>query len=163
MMRLLGSALALVLLPLVIGCGEDKPAKPKLQARDTLGKTTQDVRELKAELAKGGVVTDGKTHSDEYLDLQADVYRTSVGNIAKMKVQMDMGQYEALNGEKPKTYEEFMEVIIKKGKADGIQLPMLPYYQEYAYDADKKELVVVEYAAKKKAMQDQTDREMHRK
>ena len=52
-----------------------------------------------------------------------------------------------------------MEVIIKKGKADGIQLPMLPYYQEYAYDADKKELVVVEYPAKKKAMQEQTDRE----
>ena len=76
---------------------------------------------------------------------------------------MDMGTYEALNGEKPKTYEEFMEVIIKKGKADGIQLAMLPYYQEYAYDVDKKELVVVEYPAKKKAMQDQTDREMYRK
>jgi len=76
---------------------------------------------------------------------------------------MDMGTYEALNGEKPKTYEEFMEVIIKKGKPDGIQLPMLPYYQEYGYDSDKKELVVIEYPAKKKAMQDQTDREMHRK
>ena len=155
--------MALALLSNIVGCGEDKPKKPKIQARDTLGKTTQDVRELKGELAKGGVVTDGKTHSTEYLDQQADVYRTSVGNAGKMKVQMDLGTYVALNGEKPKTYEEFMDVIIKKGKADGIQLPMLPYYQEYAYDADKKELVVVEYAAKKKAMQDQTDREMHRK
>ncbi len=160
MTRLLGQTLALAsgmaLLMLAVGCEDEKPAKPKLQARDTLKKTTQDVYQLKEELAKGGVVTDGKTHDKEYLDLMADVYRTEVANIAKMRVQMDMGTYEALNGEKPKTYEEFMEHIIKKGKAEGIQLPMLPYYQEYAYDPDKKELVVVEYPAKKKAMQEQT-------
>ena len=72
---------------------------------------------------------------------------------------MDMTAYELQNGEKPKTYEEFMEQIIKKGKADGIQLPMLPYYQEYAYDPDKKELVVIEYPAKKKAMEEQTARD----
>jgi hypothetical protein len=152
-------ASSLALLILTAGCEEDKPAKPKVQARDTIGKTTQVVLELKPELAKGGVVTDGKMHSDEYLNQQADAYRTSVGNIAKMKVQMDMAQYEALNGDKPKTYEEFMEQIIKKGKAEGIQLPMLPYYQEYGYDADKKELVVIEYPAKKKAMNEQTARD----
>ena len=98
------------------------------------------------------------------LTQSADAYRTSVGKIAKMKVKMDMDMYAALNNdEKPKTYEEFMEKIIKKGQADGIQLPMLPYYQEYAYDTDKQELVVIEYPAKKKAMEDQTDREMGRK
>jgi hypothetical protein len=168
MTRLLGRTLALAfgltLLSIVAGCAEEKPTKPKLQARDTLGKTTQDVRELKAELAKGGVVTDGKTHSTDYLDLQADIYRTKVAEIGQLRVKQDIGIYEALNdGEKPMSYEVFMEQIIKKGKAEGIQLAVLPYYQEYAYDADKKELVVVEYPAKKKAMQDQTDREMHRK
>ena len=160
MTRLLGRTVArafgLALVILAAGCEDEKPAKPKIQARDTLGKTTQEVRNLKPELAKGGEVTDGKTHATEYLDLQADVYRTSVANIAKMKVQHDMDIYEAINGEKPKTYEEFMEQIIKKGKADGIQLPMLPYYQEYGYDPDKKELVVIEYPEKKKAMKDQT-------
>ncbi len=99
MTRLLGRALALAfglaMLALVIGCEDEKPTKPKIQARDTIGKTTQDVRELKAELAKGGVVTDGKTHSTGYLDLQADVYRTEVGNIGKMRVKMDMDMYEA--------------------------------------------------------------------
>jgi hypothetical protein len=154
----LASSLAVLIVS--AGCEEDKPAtKPKVQARDTLGEKTQVVLELKAELAKGGVVTDGKVHATEYLDQQADVYRTEVGNIAKMRVQMDMAQYEALNGEKPKTYEEFMEQIIKKGKAEGIQLPMLPYYQEYGYDVDKKELVVIEYPAKKKAMKEQTARD----
>ena len=71
--------------------------------------------------------------------------------------------YEAANGEKPKTYEEFMELIIKKGQPDGIQLPMLPYYQEYGYDPEKQELVVIEYPEKKKAMQEQSDKELGRK
>lgn len=159
----LALSFALPLLVLAAGCEGQTKAKPKAQARETLNKTTQVVLDLKPELEKGGVVTDGKIHSDDYLGVQADAYRTSVGNIAKMKVKMDMDQYEALNGEKPKTYEEFMDVIIKKGKADGIQLPMLPYYQEYGYDSDKKELVVIEYPAKKKELQDQQDKELGRK
>ena len=165
MTRFLGHTLALALLTLTAGCGDEPQPKPKskLQTRETLGKTTQEVRNLKSELAQGGQVTDGKVHATDYITVQADAYRTSVANLAKMKVKMDMDQYEALNGEKPKTYEEFMEVIIKKGKADGIQLPMLPYYQEYGYDPDKKELVVIEYPAKKKAMQDQQDKELGRK
>ena len=153
----LASGLALV--TLAAGCEDEKPAKPKVQARDTLGKTTQEVRNLKPELSKGGQVTDGKTHATEYLDLQADVYRrTKVRRYCQDEgVQHDAWTFtRAINGEKPKTYEEFMEQIIKKGKADGIQLPMLPYYQEYAYDPDKKELVVIEYPEKKKAMKDQT-------
>jgi hypothetical protein len=163
MTRLLGHTLdlafGLALLTLAVGCGDETPKKPKLQARDTLNKTTQEVRNLKPELAQGGQVTDGKIHATDYITIQADAYRTTVGNIAKMKVKMDMDLYEALSGEKPKTYEEFMEVIIKKGKPDGIRLPMLPYYQEYGYDPDKKELVVIEYPAKKKAMEEQTDRD----
>ena len=110
------------------------------------------------------VLADTEIQVADPLTQSAAAYRTSVGKIAKMRVKMDMDMYAALNNdEKPKTYEEFMEKIIKKGKADGIQLPMLPYYQEYAYDTDKKELVVIEYPAKKKAMQDQNDRDLGRK
>ena len=160
---LVAPAFALGLLALV-GCMEEpKSTKPKLESRETVGKTTQEVRNLKPELEKGGEVTDGKIHSTDYITVNADAYRTSVANIAKMKVKMDMDQYEALTGEKPKTYEEFMDVIIKKGKAEGIQLPMLPYYQEYGYDPDKKELVVIEYPEKKKAFQEQSDKQLGRK
>jgi hypothetical protein len=156
-------AFAMPMLILAAGCGEQPSTKPKLKTRETLNKTTQDVRDLKTELANGGVLADTEIQVADPLTQSADAYRTEVAKIAKMRVQMDMGQYEALNGEKPKTYQEFMDVIIKKGKAEGIQLPMLPYYQEYAYDSDKKELVVVEYPAKKKAMQEQSDRELGRK
>jgi hypothetical protein len=160
---LVALAFALPLTALVGGCEAEQKSKPKVQIRETVGKTTQEVRNLKPELSQGGQVTDGKIHSTDYLTIQADAYRTSVANIAKMKVKMDMDQYEAINGEKPKTYEEFMDVIIKKGKPDGIQLPMLPYYQEYGYDPEAKELVVIEYPAKKKEFQDQQDKALGRK
>jgi hypothetical protein len=166
-------ALACCLLLATGGCEEQrnpsgKPIvapkpEPKIETRETLHKWTQDVRNLGPELSQGGQVTDGKIHATDYITLQADAYRTSVAEIARMKVKMDMDQYEALNGKKPDTYEEFMDVIIKKGKPDGIQLPMLPYYQEYGYDPVKKELVVIEYPAKKKAYQDQQDKALGRK
>ena len=156
-------ASALPLLLLATGCADEPPPKPKIQARETLHRTTQDVRDLKTELANGGILADTEIQVADPLTQSADAYRTSVAKIAKMKVKMDMDMYEALNGEKPKTYEEFMEKIIKKGQPDGIQLPMLPYYQEYGYDPDKKELVVIEYPEKKKAMQEQQDKELGRK
>ena len=156
-------AITLPLLAVSAGCGDEPSTKPKIQARATLHKTTQDVRDLKTELANGGVLADTEIQVADPLTQAADAYRTEVAKIAKMRVAMDMNMYEATNGEKPKTYQEFMDVIIKKGKPDGIQLPTLPYYQEYAYDSDKKELVVVEYPAKKKAMQEQSDRELGRK
>lgn len=159
----LDRAACLVLLTVAAGCGDDQPQKPKLQARATIGKKTQDVRNLKTELALGGQTTDGKIHAKDYITLQADAYRTTIGNISEMAVKHSIDLYEAEHGEKPKTYEEFMEVIIRKGKPDGLWLPMLPYYQEYGYDPDKKELVVIEYPAKKKAMQEQSDRELGRK
>lgn len=157
----------------VVGCEETRnpgkgakssaPAKPKVQMRETVGKYTQEVRNLKPELAQGGQVTDGKIHATDYITLQADAYRTEVAKIAKMNVDYAIRLYEAENGSKPKTYEEFMDVIIKKGKADGIMLPMLPYYQEYGYDPDKQQLVVIEYPTKKKEFDEEWDRQVGRK
>ena len=155
------AAFTLPVLALAVGCEDEKPRKP--MTREILRKTTQDVRNLKPELAKGGQVSDGKVHAKDYITLQSDVYKNAIGDIAQMKIKMDIDQYEALNGEKPKTYEEFMENIIKKGKPDGIQLPMLPYYQEYGYDSDAKKLVVIDYPAKKKALEEQQDKELGRK
>ncbi|MDX2038248.1 MAG: hypothetical protein SFX72_16485 [Isosphaeraceae bacterium] len=154
--------LAAIVPPLIVGCEEEKP-KRKVQSRETIGKKTQEVRDLEAELAKGGQTTDGKIHATDYITLQADAYRTSVANIAKMAVKMRMDQHEALNGEKIASYQEFMDLIIGKGKPDGLMLPMLPFYQEYGYDNKTKELVVIEYPAKKKEFDEQWDKELGRK
>lgn len=159
---MLAMASALPVALLALGC-DDKPPPRKVQSRETIGKYTQEVRNLKPELAKGGVTTDGKIHATDYITLQADAYRTSVANIAKMSVKHSMDLYEASEGTKIKTYEEFMDQIIKKGKPDGLQLPMLPFYQEYGYNPDTQELVVIEYPAKKKEFDEQWDKEVGRK
>jgi hypothetical protein len=156
------AASTLPLLAIAVGCEESKP-NPKAKTREIIGKTTQDVRNLKVELAKGGQVSDGKVHATDYLTLQSDVYKTQIAKGAQLRVTMDMMNYETANGEKPKTYEEFMEHIIKKGKPDGIQLPMLPYNQEYAYDPDKYELVVINYPERTKAVGEAWDKELGRK
>jgi lipopolysaccharide export LptBFGC system permease protein LptF len=157
-------ATMLFLMGVVVGCDEPKKPARKIQSRETVGKTTQEVRNLKTELAKGGQKTDGKIHATDYITIQADAYKTSVANIAKLKIKMDMEMYAASNdGKKPETYEEFMDLIIKKGKPDGIQLPMLPFYQEYGYDPETKELVVIEYPKKKKEFDEQWDKEVGRK
>jgi hypothetical protein len=148
-------AFTLSALALVAGCGEDAPVKKKIASRETLNKKTQEVRNLKPELAKGGTVSDNKLPESDYLTVATSAYKTEVAKIAIMSVQQAIGMYEALEGEKPKTYEEFMEKIIKKGQPDGMMLPMLPYYQEYGYDPDKKELVVIEYPEKKKEYEKQ--------
>ncbi|MCE9632165.1 MAG: hypothetical protein K8S94_15795 [Planctomycetia bacterium] len=49
-----------------------------------------------------------------------------------------------------------MAAIIEPGSPGGLHLPMLPYYQEYAYDPAAKTLVVVEFPAKKQQREQET-------
>ena len=64
--------------------------------------------------------------------------------------------HQAMHGKAPDTYEEFMETIIAPGTPDGVSLPMLPFYQEYAFDPESKKLVVVEFPAKKEQRRQET-------
>lgn len=153
------------ILGIVAGCDDDSAPKKKVtvKARETINKTTQNVLKLEEALKDGGVPALMKIkEGSDYLEANAAAYRTSVGKIAQMKVDMDMRQYEALNGAYPKDYDEFMAQIIKKGQPDGIQLPMLPYYQEYAYDAPNHQLVVVEFPAKKEQFAKERDARLGR-
>jgi hypothetical protein len=132
------------------GCEEPPakpPAKPPIETRKTLGKTTQNVLELDAALADGGVVTDPAADR-QGVDVVTGAHRSASGQIAVLPVEQAMKVYEAEHGERPSTYAEFMEKIMKPGQPDGLQLPMLPYYQEYAFDPEKKGVVVVEFPAK---------------
>ena len=141
----------------VFGCAakEEPPKKPPIQTRETLRKTTQNVMELEKALADGGVLASMEI-TGEGLEVYSDAYRTSVGRIGTMAVDQKMQLYEAESGRKPEDYAEFMAVIIGKDQPDGIQLPMLPYYQEWAYDPEKKTLVVIEFPAKKEQREKET-------
>jgi len=156
-LRRLSVLVAGALLPLAGGCEEPaKPAAaPAIETRQTLKKTTQNVLELSDALQQGGVRANMSIQS-QGLEVAADAYRTSVGKLSIIAVDQKMGFFQAEYDRKPKDYKEFMDRIIEKGKPDGIMLPMLPYYQEYAYDPEAKELVVIEFPAKKEQRQKET-------
>jgi len=140
----------------VIGCsGPAEPPPAAVQTRQTLNKKTQNVLELSDALGQGGVRAEMSIKS-QGLGVAADAYRTSVGKLSVIAVEQKMALFQAENDRKPQDYAEFMARIIEPGKPDGLMLPMLPYYQEYAYDPDAKELVVVEFPAKKEQRQKET-------
>ena len=145
------------------GSGEQKKPPPApvaaapapIQTRQTLNKKTQNVLELSEALQEGAVRAEMSIQGDG-LEVAAAAYRTSVGKLSILAVEQKMSFFSAENARKPKDYQEFMDRIIEKGKPDGLMLPMLPYYQEYAYDPEAKELVVVECPAKKEQRQRET-------
>lgn len=140
------------------GCSEPEaqpPAKPRIETRKTLGKTTQSVLELDAALADGGVVIDPGADR-EGLDIVTGAHRSASAQLAQLPVEQAMKLYVAEHGARPTTHAEFMAKIIRPGKPDGVQLPMLPYYQEYAFDPKKGGIVVIEFPAKREQREKET-------
>lgn len=115
--------------------------------RETIGKTTQNVLDLKQALADGAVLASTTVESTNPLLQTADVYRTQVAKIAGMSVEqaIQLRNAQSIDDPKPLTYAQFVSEIIKAGQADGIQLPMLPYYQEYAWDEENQKLIAVDF------------------
>lgn len=140
--------------------GAATAAPEQVQTRETIRKTTQNVLKLDEALAQGGQRAATTIPEEDYLSQQASAYRTTVGRIGSMNVEHQLQIYKAANimeGDKPITYDVFLSDILKKDKPDGIQLPMLPYYQEYAWDEANEKLVVVEFPAKKAQYEQQQD------
>jgi len=131
------------------------PAAAPIQTRKTLNQKTQNVLLLEDAIKDGGVRAEMSITS-QGIGVAADAYRTSVGKLSIIAVDQKMAFFQAEKDRKPKDYQEFMDKIIEPGKPDGIQLPMLPYYQEYAYDPEAQELVVIEFPAKKEQRQKET-------
>lgn len=143
-----GSAACLLVLSACDGGSKPAATSAKSTPRETIRKTTQEVMRLQDALAEGGQLAEkgGEIGPDGgYLGTVAKAYRSSVGSLAIGQVQQMMQIYDIQNNGPVKDYDEFMSAIIKKGQPDGIQLPMLPYYQEYAYDEANRQLVVVEF------------------
>jgi len=147
----------LSLAALVAGCAETarQPAKQPVETRKTLGKTTQKVLELSQALAAGGVPADMAAAAGG-LAAVTDAVRKTSGTIGTLAVEQKMHLYEAEHGHTPKSHAEFMRLIIAPGTPDEVRLPMLPYYQEWAYDPEAKAVVVVEFPALKEQRRQET-------
>lgn len=118
--------------------------------RETLNKKTQNVLRLEDALASGGVRDSGQIASTNPLMQAADAYRTQAAKLGGMAVQqaIQLRNAQSIQDPKPLTHAQFMAEIIKPDQPDGIQLPMLPYYQEYAWDEAAQELVAVNFPAR---------------
>lgn len=126
-----------------------------VQTRKTINQKTQNVLRMEEALAAGGVLAE-KPENDGGLGVIAGAYRSSVAKLGNIAVQQAMQFYMAEHGEMPANYDDFMKWIIKPGQPDGIELAMLPYYQEYSYDEESRQLVVVEFPAKREQRQQET-------
>ena len=135
----------------LLGCqsGESPDPNPAEKPRRTIGKTTQNVLDITAAKADGGIPANMEI-TGTGLEVAADAYRTSVGKMAMIAVEQRLSLYQAQHGELPQGYDGFISEIIQPGNPAGLQLPMLPYYQEYAYDPATKKLVVMEFPEKKR-------------
>ncbi|TWU36054.1 hypothetical protein [Novipirellula artificiosorum] len=125
--------------------------------RETIDKKTQKVLNLKEALAHGGVLASTKIEETNPLMQSAAAYRTTVAKVGAMAVKhaIDIRNAQSINDPKPLTHDQFMTEIVKKGQPDGIQFAMLPYYQEYAWDEDGQQLVVVDFPARKEEREKQ--------
>jgi len=93
-----------------------------------------------------------KIKAKDYITIQGNAYVASVGKIAIDQITYAIRLFQASEDRYPADYEEFMQRIIKD---NNIALPMLPAYQEYAYDEEAHKLVVLEYPDRKEALKAQ--------
>jgi hypothetical protein len=115
------------------------------------------VLDLSDAVAKGGRMVDGSEPSGGgILGVTAGAYRSSVATIGGLQVEQKMKLHQAEHGTLPATHKEFVSMILAPGTPDEIRLPMLPYYQDYAFDPESRSLVVVEFAAKKEQRERET-------
>ncbi len=170
-MKFFCSSLALLLFAFTTGCfnapnpsaqsGTSSSGVTAEEAtpRETIGKTTQNVLSLEQALAEGGVVASTKVEATNPLTQSADVYRTQVAKLGGMGVEhaIQLRNASSINDPKPLSYDEFMKEIIQPGQPNGIQLPMLPYYQEYAWDEKAQKLIAVDFPARQAEREKQRD------
>ena len=126
--------------------GTPAPAPEPVKPRPILGERTQDIRDAKEAAPAGGVVASQKIVAKDPILLVGNAYVSIVGQASMGNIKHAVDLYQATNGEFPKTYDEFMEQIIK---ANNIALPTLPFYQEYHYDVPTHSLMIYEYPDRK--------------
>ena len=162
-MSLVSRCLVRAALPLVlvaVGCDEPRyPGKKHQEAaappeapaaskpRDTIGKTTQDIRAADPAVKQEGakVVTPKIVAKDPIL-LVGNAYVTMIGKTSILQIEHEMKLFQAANDRYPKDRQEFMDQIVKPG---NIRLPTLPQYQEYGYDEKEHKLLILEYPDRK--------------
>ena len=144
-MRVIRLTSVLLCVSLIAQIGCDGGSEAELENDEMVAAPTPPPKPFEARVAEVGVGIKGQSLRDE----------TGVGKIiaqpvmtlftTKEKIAFEiqlpnaMNVFEALNGRKPETHEEFMQKIIKENQ---IPLPKLPQGQVYRYHTDDAQLWV---------------------
>lgn len=129
-----GMAAFLLMVLTLPGCDLNKQVEPKRE--DPGPQRTQDIGEHKP--AAEPVVQPSPISTPA-----PAISRTTdfvIETTAKLQIEQAIEQYRALNGNYPKSHEEFMEEVIRKG---DIHLNAPPTGKKYEYDVENHELKVV--------------------
>jgi len=119
------------------------PAAKTQQAKVPIFKrTTQEIREAKKEIAKGARKVQPRIEASGPITLYGSAYTHIISRVTQLNIKHAIDLFQAEHGRYPKDFDEFYNKIIK---ANHIRLPQLPPYQKYGYDADKHELIILEY------------------
>ena len=122
----------------------------QVKLRKVIGETTTDIHDYQSEMQGGEArVAGSKIATDQPIAVAGNAYVSIVGQASQMQIQHTLDIYHATNDRYPETLDEFMDEIIRP---NGIALPQLPAYQEYAYDSENHRLVVLEYPARKEQL-----------
>jgi hypothetical protein len=119
---------------------------PAVRSGSIIGKTTQEIRDAQTEESAGAQRVRPRVTGNDPITISGSAYVSIIGQAAQLQIKHAVDVFHALNGRYPKDTAEFMQEVIK---ANGIRLPQLPSYQEYAYDAAEHSLVIVEYPDRK--------------
>ena len=121
-----------------LGCA-DPSAADKEQKQSIIGQKTQDIGEFDAD--GDAEIADQQVKVSANPLAAAGAYGYAVGTISKQAVERALQLFHAEHERYPKDHEEFMEKIIR---ANNIQLPVLPGGDQYQYDVENHELVIIE-------------------
>jgi hypothetical protein len=123
---------------LTLGCADPNAAE-KDQKQSIIGRKTQEIGEFDAD--GDAEIADQQVEVSANPLAAAGAYGYAVGTISKQAVQRALQLFNAEHERYPKDHEEFMERIIK---ANNLQLPVLPGGDQYQYDVENHELVIIE-------------------
>ncbi len=123
------------------------PAKKADEPVFIVGKRTQEIKNAGPAIQSGQAQqVQPRITAKDPITLQGNAYVSIIGQTSILSIKQAMDLYHATNERYPRDYNEFMTEIIK---ANNIALPRLPHYQEYGYDAERHQLIILEYPDRK--------------
>lgn len=116
------------------------PPPPPADAGKTEAPSAPPADNTVREEAKVGVGKKGRGYGAGLVTTPVAAYFGARERIAfEIQIPEAMKLYKALNGNAPKTHEEFMQKIIKE---NAVRLPELPEGHRYVYDPKAEQLMV---------------------